>query len=127
MSNSLVLDKSAFEPDNREIRLGCLNPTTEEVTGHLVFKEVKMPVIDTYRDLHHGTGKGMRRPDKAKARIYLFKQAFIRFEPADKEANLALADNQSEADFFLANAPKLVDRLIIEYLNETYPELDLGK
>lgn len=78
-------------------------------------------------DIRNGSPDGRKKANASDAREYLFRKAFLRFAPVDETQTLDLGSCKSEVEFFLTNAPRLVDRVNIEYLNKTYPDIDLGK
>ena len=124
-TEELLFADSDFElSDGEEVRIDTKHPVTQEVTGSIVMKHVGMPVIDTYRAKRNGDGRNSGNPSVA--RTYLFKVAFLRFEPRDPKIKLPLKPKQTQLDFFLEKG-KLVDRVIIQYLGETYPDVETGK
>ena len=108
---------------SEEVKIGINHFETHEPVGDIVLRVLKMPTIDKYRDLNNGTGR--RKADKAAARSFLFKKAFIRFEPLP-DVELDRGGHPDDLSFFLA-LEMLVDRVLIEYLDQTYPDLDAGK
>ena len=121
----IFLDDDAFEPGADDlVEIGVLHPRTGALVGTMFLKHVGMAVIDRYRDLRNGDGRNRGNPGNA--RRFLFRTAFVRFEPTDPKARLPLKPKQSELDYFLGKE-KLVDRTLLEYLGQTYPEVDLSK
>src|SRR5215471_1083631 len=94
----IVLGKSDFEPGDDEIfGFTVLNQSGDPV-GKIFMKPVSMAVMDRYRDILNGVGRRQGHPREA--REFLFRSAFVRFEPEQPNAKLGLNGHSSEVDFF---------------------------
>ena len=117
------LGASAFETqEDQTIDIPIKHATTGEALGNMRLRHVKMPVIDEYRDIRNGDGR--KKGNVPRARKFLFRKIFVSFVPDDPSDTLDLAQGQSELEFFLPNE-KLLDRVLIDYLEQTYPDIDL--
>jgi hypothetical protein len=105
------------------------NAETGEVMGQIFLKGFKQPVLDKYRDIRNGEGR--KRGDESKARAYLFRKTYAKFEFTEelkKEgAELDLGECPNEIDFWLTSCAMVVDATIIKHLGEVFPDVDVKK
>jgi len=114
---------AAFDGDEEEFfEYTVPNAQTKKPLGTLFLKNVKQPVIDRYRDIRNGNGR--QKGDTAKAREYLFRKAYGKFEFAEPGVEFDLGKCKTELEFFLLNATKVVDASMIAYLGEVFPDVE---
>jgi hypothetical protein len=128
---------SAFEGEQEKLfGYSVPNAQTGEELGTIYYKNVDQPVIDQYRKLRNGSPDGRTRGDEAKARQYLFRKAYVKFEFTKPGQELDLGDftaknpieqHNKDIEFFLTKTLKVVDATIIKYLNEVFPDIDSKK
>ena len=111
------------------------NAETGGELGTIYYSNIGQKRIDEYRLMRNGDG-GRRKGHEGKAREFLFKLAYKRFEFSEEGQELDLGDfvakspaeqRDKEIQFFLHKALKVVDATVIKFLNEVYPDIEEGK
>ncbi|MGA9769309.1 MAG: hypothetical protein WBV94_09730 [Blastocatellia bacterium] len=102
---------------------------TGEIIGQMFLAGFKQPVLDKYRDIRNGEGR--KRGDEAKARAFLFKKVYRKFEFTEElkgqGAELDLGDCPNETEWWLKECEMVVDAVIIKHLGEVFPDVDVKK
>src|SRR5262244_1001996 len=117
----IILSRSAFEAGDDEVFPFTVMGPTDEPVGEIHMKTVPMPVMDKYRNILNGIGR--RNGNPKEAREYLFRKAFVKFEPKQPGAKLALNGHKSDLEFFIAETPKVVDRVVLAYHSRNYTDV----
>jgi hypothetical protein len=139
MDESAVKTKvgvAAFDgSQEREYGYSVPDAQSGEELGTIYYRNIGQKKIDEYRLIRNGDG-GRRKGHEGKAREFLFRLAYLRFEFTEPGKELDLGDfvaknpieqREKEISFFLVNALKVVDATIIRYLNEVFPDIDEKK
>src|SRR5689334_21290629 len=98
---------------------------TKEPLGTMFLRGFKQPALDRYREIRNGTGRG--KGDAAKAREYLFKRTYAKFEFTEAGCVIDLGQCKTETEFFLSNCGMVVDAVLIQHLAVVFPDVDEKK
>ncbi|HKQ06604.1 MAG TPA: hypothetical protein VJ464_15835 [Blastocatellia bacterium] len=134
MADPVELSADAFEPqaetpeEENLHRYEVPNVKTGEPLGEMVMRGFKQPVLDRYREIRNGTGRA--KGDNGKAREYLFRRTFVRFEPYPVDGvtpTLNLGQCKTPLEFFLAKALMVVDAVVQQHVAAVFPDVDEKK
>lgn len=114
---------SLFEGDAEDlVKIGVPSAKTGALLGTMFLKRVPQSIRDKYRDILNGVGRKKGKPQAA--RQYLFKKAFVRFDFEDSKMQLALGKHKEPVEFFINECDTVVDAVIIQYHQETFPDVE---
>ena len=117
---------AAFQGEEDDVfRYEFKHAQTGEPLGAFCLRGFKQATLDRYRDIRNGNGRS--KGDNPKARAFLFRKTYVRFEFYDKDCELDLGDYKNDVDFFLGECQMAVDAVVQQHTAAVFPEVDEKK